>query len=151
GTADVIIADRSFIKRGIASKGIRLCIELKKGEIKSQHNNQMIFDLLCTNLVSNFAVVSLLTNLGNIWRFYWLVSSSKVQICTFDDIKKGVAFLEELVREFDFPKPATRDARKLLEAITGDVQQSGGLESSIGESTSGGLKSVLRIPKVDVM
>ncbi|CAB4394977.1 unnamed protein product [Rhizophagus irregularis] len=59
--------------------GIRAGFELKK-RVQDIHVYQVITELIATNILSNFAVFFVLTDLNDCWIFYWLSNDRTVMM-----------------------------------------------------------------------
>ena len=70
GTLDVAVIDDAYASRSFVVCGIKIGFELKN--VTTYNDNQAIIKLLIAGLSSEYAVVMVLTNLRNVWRFFWL-------------------------------------------------------------------------------
>lgn len=80
GTTDVIIADKLFAKVHDMRNGIHVGFEIKK-KIQDSHIHQAIGELIIANIISQFPVLIVLTDLMNEWIFFWLSNDKKVMQC----------------------------------------------------------------------
>ncbi|CAG8842716.1 35527_t:CDS:2, partial [Gigaspora margarita] len=80
GMTDVIIADKLFAKVHDLHNGIHVGFEIKK-KIQNSHIHQAISELIIANIILQFPVLIVLTDLINEWIFFWLSNNKKVIQC----------------------------------------------------------------------
>ena len=71
GTLDAAVINSAYAGRWFVVCGIKIGFELRKN-ITSYNDHQAIIELLIAGLSSEYAMVIVLTDLGNVWRFFWL-------------------------------------------------------------------------------
>jgi len=75
GTTDIAVVEKTYVASSTVSSGVRVAIELKKTP-GGKHVMQAVTELLCATAKSNFPVVVLLTDLGDVFRFFWIHEKS---------------------------------------------------------------------------
>jgi hypothetical protein len=87
------IVDKRYVQKGGAfiASGLLVGIEVKK-MVDSKHHMQPIIELLLANVVSQYPVIMLLTDLGSNWTYFWLQKGT----IAYDvpKLRRGVALLE---------------------------------------------------------
>lgn len=73
GTTDVVIAKKIYADGYNLARGIQVVFELKK-KVQDVHIPQAVGQLLTANIRSNEAVYVVLTDLNDVWVFFWLES-----------------------------------------------------------------------------
>ncbi|PKY48058.1 hypothetical protein RhiirA4_544379 [Rhizophagus irregularis] len=87
GTTDVLVMNKSFYNVLDYCSGIRAGFELKKRE------------LIATNILSNFAVFFVLTDLNDCWIFYWLSNDRTVMMFRAIDSSNALDIIERTLDE----------------------------------------------------
>jgi hypothetical protein len=155
GTLDMAIVDNGYAKTGYIAGGLLVGIEVKK-KVETKHDMQTIVELLLANVVSQYPVIMLLTDLGSNWRYFWLQKGT----IAYDalDLSPGAALLQLIASELK-PLPSGepaisastfsdcpyRNRCRFRAAISpkNDVHETATL--------SDGLEMLLKRPKIDPM
>jgi len=98
GTTDVLIMDRSFYNVLDFRGGIRAGFELKK-TVQDLDVNQAIAELIATNILSNYAVFLVLTDLNNSWIFYWLSNDRTIMMFRAVNSSNALDIIERALTE----------------------------------------------------
>ena len=98
GTAGVLVMDESFYSVLDYRSGIRAVFEIKK-TIQDNHVNQAIAELIVTNILSNYAVFVILTDLNNNWIFYWLSNGRIITISRAVNSSNALDIIERALDE----------------------------------------------------
>ncbi|GBB96549.1 hypothetical protein RclHR1_02780012 [Rhizophagus clarus] len=98
GTADVLIMDESYYNVLDYRSGIRAVFELKK-MVQDQDTSQAISELIATNILSNYAVFAVLTDLNDTWIFYWLSNDRAVMMFRAINSSNALDIIEKAVNE----------------------------------------------------
>ncbi|KAF9198304.1 hypothetical protein BGZ49_000909, partial [Haplosporangium sp. Z 27] len=146
GTTDVAIVKKAYVNDANYVAGFLVCIEGKK-QVQDKDSIRAILKLISANL----SVVSVVTDFQDIWRLFWLEPGYLVG-CTFSELRKGVAFLEAIVREAESTLPASEDKPyrrrcNFFDAIRKNV----GLDVSPVGFTSADQVRVFQKAKIDTM
>ncbi|CAG8700533.1 15309_t:CDS:2, partial [Gigaspora rosea] len=77
---------------------IRAVFELKKDVLES-HIHQAIAELIVANIVSNYAVFMVFTDLNKAWLFYWFTNDKQVVMSQIETSGEAITIIERaLVR-----------------------------------------------------
>ena len=98
GTTDVLVMDESFYSVLDYRSGIRAGFELKK-MVQDLDVNQAIAELIATNILSNYAVFLVLTDLNNSWIYYWLSSDSTIMMFRAVNSSNALDIIERALTE----------------------------------------------------
>ena len=98
GTTDVLVMDESFYSVLDYRSGIRDGFELKK-TVQDLDVNQAIAELIATNILSNYAVFLVLTDLNNTWIFYWLSDNRTIMMFRAVNSSNALDIIERALTE----------------------------------------------------
>ena len=108
GTMDLAIVEVKNIITGGVSGGIRVGIALKN-EVRNGDWPQVRTELCTANIYSEYPVIMVLTDLRDIWIFFWLQVDGFVVDCSFSDIRSGIVVLQDIVNYFDSAERTSTD------------------------------------------
>src|SRR6185312_1068511 len=117
GGTDVALVDESYVKASISRAGIRGVVELKK-MVQESHVPQIVMEMVgATSLVNEDSkVFGLLTDLGDVWNFYWIGEEKEIMTVNISHRKAALNFISRLTlvtdrqsdRGFQIPGLSTR-------------------------------------------
>jgi hypothetical protein len=154
GTLDMAIVDIRYVKKGASiAPGLLVGIEVKK-EVEAKHHMQATIELLLANVVSQYPVIMLLTDLRNNWTYFWLQKGT----VAYDvlELSRGVALLGLITSEL---KPSSSGELVLFASTSSDAPYRNRCSflaatspDDVHETTtpSDGLE-ILKRPKIDPM
>lgn len=150
GTLDAAIVNDAYIETGFVVSGILVGIEVKKN-VTPKNNMQAILELLIAGLSSEYSVVNILTDLRDVWRFFWLEQGLIVS-CQLKRLQ-AVNFIESTAEEISsgmsVPSSLTKNKCTLRDAVSGGSRMAH--ETAHETAPAEGLAKILKRPKVDVM
>jgi hypothetical protein len=149
GTTDVLIMDESFYSVLDYRSGIRAGFELKK-TVQDLDVNQAIAELITTNILSNYAVFLVLTDLNNSWIFYWLSNDRTIMMFRAVNSSNALDIIERALTE-DPTSTATTTTIDLNFPIGTRIncfRHLGNLQREASENEMEGLDLFLNRPKV---
>ncbi|CAG8517091.1 1884_t:CDS:2 [Paraglomus occultum] len=106
GTSDIAIIDKSFLVSLWSVGGLKVVFELKKKLIR-QNVYQAILETILANALSAYAVLVVLTDLKNIWHFFWLQEFEITEIVVYD-ILEAITIIECAVATEETQGPNTK-------------------------------------------
>lgn len=153
GTFDVAFVDKACVLDANDRTGIRVVVKLKK-EIVNADSIQAIAELLAENILSQHPVVTVLTDLSDIWKFFWLAKGLVVS-CTFFDLSKAITLLETIIRE---PGSTTSDTMLIHNApymkrcnFNDAIERTGEGGHALLQEVVDSLELVFQRPSLDMM
>ncbi|RUS13953.1 hypothetical protein BC937DRAFT_94551 [Endogone sp. FLAS-F59071] len=109
GTFNVAFVNKACVLDANVRAGIRVVMKLKK-KVVDADSVQAIAELLAENILSQHPVVTVLTDLRDIWRFFWLAKGLVVS-CVFSELPKAISLLETIIHEAGSTAPDTMPIR----------------------------------------
>jgi hypothetical protein len=155
GTLDMAIVDNGYAQTGYILGGLLVGIEVKK-TVKTKDDMQTVLELLLANVVSQYPVIMLLTDLGSNWRYFWLEKGT-IAYNAFE-LNHGVALLGLIASELT----ALQSGEPATSAITSSDSPyrnrcrfraaiSPNNDVHVTTTPSYGLEMLLKRPKIDPM
>jgi len=105
GTTDILVMDKSYYDVLDYRSGIQAGFELKK-MVQDFDVNQAIGKLIILNILSNYAVFLVLTDLNNCWIFYWLSKDRAIMMFKANNSSNALDIIEKALTK-DFTSTAT--------------------------------------------